>query len=375
MPNKISFMVSVAILITIIGFITHFWNKFNKPSKYNEKTAIYYSSIILLFIGFLCSCFYYIKYDTPPIGDNTIYTKMTYWVTIMFLVVLAIYYISTLFKKGSSNTKIYSIIFVFILFYIIFKLFKANNPTTASSKYHLVYDIIEYLPCLYDQSISTLIQLPTSITTLTASPVNLISLYVILFIIICIVIYKYGYPYYKKQLYTSGHTLIDNNPMPLDIPKVIMTSDALKTIGFNPYNFGMSFNLYLYPIPANNTDFTILTFSNYLYIQYNSYLNHITIWKQSSDSLNPDNILIYRHINVPLQTLVQYEINFINGICDVFINNSLSASHNNIIVTNNINLDVTLGTSDTQPSLIQGTINNFMLYNYPLNLFQISMIK
>jgi hypothetical protein len=137
----------------------------------------------------------------------------------------------------------------------------------------------------------------------------------------------------------------------------------------------MSFNLYLYPIPANNTDFTILTFSNYLYIQYNSYLNHITIWKKSSDSLNPDNILIYRHINVPLQTLVKYEINFINGICDVFINNSLRASNNNIIVTNNINLDVTLGTSDTQPSLIQGTINNFMLYHYPLNLFQISMIK
>lgn len=373
-PNKLLFSASFILLITLIWFITHFWDKFKKTRDYNSETSIYYLSIILLFVSFVCSCFFYIKSTDPVTNSNAIFSKMTYLVTIMFLVALAIYYIITLFKKGSSNSKIYSIIFIFIIFYIIVKLVKANNPTSAS-KYPLVYDIIEYLPCLYDQSVSNAIQLPTAVSNVTDSSVNVISFYLILGIIICIVFYKYGYPYYKKHLYTSGHTLIDNNPLPLDNPKLIITSDALKAIGFNPYNFGISFNLYLYPIPANNTDFTILTFSNYLYVQYNSYLNHITIWKQSSGKLKQNNILIYRHINVPLQTLVKYEINFINGICDVFINNSLITSHNNIIVTDNLNLDVTLGTSDKQTSVIQGKINNFMLFNYPLNLFQISMIK
>jgi hypothetical protein len=143
-----------------------------------------------------------------------------------------------------------------------------------------------------------------------------------------------------------------------------MTSDALQKIGFNPYNFGMSFNLYLYPIPANNRDFTIFTFSNYLYIQYNSYLNHITLWKKIKNS-NP--ILIYRQINVPLQAWLKYEINFINGTCDVFINNKLITSRNNILLSDKIDSDVIVGTFDDRHSVIQGKINKLTLFNSPLN--------
>jgi len=191
--------------------------------------------------------------------------------------------------------------------------------------------------------------------------------------------YKYGYKYIQSKLYTSGNTLIDNTPVPLDKTFIVTTYDNLNSLQFNPYQFSISFNLYLYPIAANNTDFTILTFSNYLYIQYNSYLNHLTLWRlptKSETSTNSNNpILIYRQTNVPLQSWITYEINFINETCDVFVNNTLKTSTNIPIYNNNTPTNVVVGNYLGEVSLIQGNIKNLILYNYPLNTFQISMVK
>jgi len=219
-------------------------------------------------------------------------------------------------------------------------------------------------------------QLPTNLS----SPVNLISIYIIIFMVICILVYKYGNKYLQYVLYISGHTLIDNKPISLNKQFLVITSDNLHALKFNPYQFGISFKLYLYPIPSNNTDFTLLTFSNYLYIQYNSYLNHITFWRTSSSSdqtntANNEPILLYRQTDVPLQTWISYEINFINNTCDVFVNNIFKNSTNNITLYNNNATDVVVGNNNDNVSLIQGSIKNLILYNNPLNMFQISMIK
>jgi hypothetical protein len=176
------------------------------------------------------------------------------------------------------------------------------------------------------------------------------------------------------MLYTSGHTLIDNKPIPLNKDFLVISYEKLQELKFNPYQFGISFQLYLNPIPSNNTDFTLLTFSNYLYIQYNSYLNHLTMWRSPNNLTDP--ILIYRQTNIPLQTWVSYEVNFINNTCDVFLNNTLKTSTQNIPLYNNNNTDVVVGNHNNDGiSLIQGTIKNLVIYNYPLTMFQISMIK
>lgn len=306
-------------------------------------------------------------------------SHMFYGLTLLFLGSMFIYYIYTLFTKISIHKKIYSFILAVILFYIILKLFKntmSHNPDTFSG---LIFDIIDYLPCLYDQTISTLIQLPTSVSNQPSTSDNTISVYIILFMVICILFYKYGYKYVYKflqnSLYTSGHTLIDETPIPLDKTFVVLTYDKLQNFKFNTYQFGISFKLYINPIPANNTDFTLLTFSNYLYVQYNSYLNHLTLWRLSNGDLSKEPTLIYRQTNVPLQSWVSYEINFINDTCDVFVNNIFKTSTNNITLYNNNNTDVVIGNHPDGVSLIQGNIKDLILYNNPLNMFQISMIK
>ncbi len=385
---KLPFILCILILILFIWYIQNFWDKLVgseygktdvKKFQYIPENVIFYLTGGMIFFFWICSIVYYFTKNSSvetSDGFKSIQSNFTYLTTVMFLGILAMYYTYTIFKKGTVNHKIYLLLFVFILLYIIFKIVKGNTKA-SSSKETLLYEVIEYIPCLYDQSVSSVMQLPTTIKASSSSPTNVISLYVIIFIVICSVIYKYGYAYYKSLLYTPGHTLIGTTAIPINNPSTILTYDALQNIGFNPYNFGVSFQLYLYPIPSNNTDFTIFTFSNYLYIQYNPYLNHITMWKNSntSSTTNTEPILIYRQINVPLQKWIKYEINFINGSCDVFINNTLTTSRNNITFTDNIKSDVIVGTFDYGNSIVQGKINNLILYNSPLNMFQISMIK
>lgn len=366
---KISILAMVALLTLIIWFITHFRSKFSNADEYGPQTSIYYVTIILLLIILILSM-YKVYTDFTKITLNLkMTTNLFYWITLIFLGSMFIYYIYFVFTKNTVHKKIYSIIFAFILFYIIFKLFKQKSKSNTFTI--LISDIIEYLPCLYDQIISTLMQLPTNATN---SPVNVISLYIIVFMVICILLYKYGYSYLKKMLYTSGHTLIDNTPIQLNKKFVVISYDNLQELKFNPYQFGISFKLYLYPIPANNTDFTLLTFSNYMYIQYNSYLNHLTIWRSPDNLKEP--VLIYRHSKVPLQTWISYEINFINNTCDVFVNNTFKSTTQHIpLYNNNNNTDVVIGNNNDDGSLIQGTIKDLIIYNYTLNMFQISMIK
>ena len=365
------------ILMTILFFIKHFWNKFSNTKEYDIHTNIYYLTLILLGCFFIIAV--YLVYSKSPTIDTfkSGFSSMFYWVTLLFLFSMFIYYIYSVFTKGSINQKIYSIILIFIIAYIILKLFKGtmgHNPNSISG---LIFNIVDYIPCLYDQTISTLIQIPSAVRTSTADPINLISLYIVVFIVVCILLYKYGYQYVYKylqnKLYTSGHTIIDD-PIPLDQTTVVMSYDELQELKFNPYQFGISFKLYINPIPATNTDFTLLTFSKYIYIQYNSYLNHITLWRLPDDLTEP--VLIYRQTNVPLQTWVSYEVNFINNTCDVFVNDTLATSTNNItLYNNNDTTDVVVGTYNDGVSLIPGNIKNLILYNYPLNMFQISMIK
>jgi len=375
--NKLPYMIIILVYILImvfLWFMIYYWNKFSNTKEYDSQTNIYYLTGIILFI-FVLGSIYWLYSEFPTIDNyKPGVSSMFYWVTLLFLGSMLIYYIYTIFTKTTVHTKIYSIILILIIAYIIFKLFKTNmshNPNTISG---LIFNIVEYIPCLYDQIFSILLQLPSAISNSGTTSSNVISLYIIVFIVVCILLYKYGYKYLKNKLYTSGHTLIDNKAIPLDQPFLVITYDNLQALKFNQYQFGISFKLYINPIPATNTDFTLLTFSKYIYIQYNPYLNHITLWRTPQDLAEP--VLIYRQTNVTLQTWINYEINFINDICDVFVNDILATSTNNITLYNeNTTTDVVVGTNNDGVSLIQGTIKNLVLYNYPLNMFQISMIK
>lgn len=344
------FYVLLPILLVFVGFFGFVLLTFFKNKKYFAKTStVSFSLQILAFM------------------------------TIVLLAIGLIYVIVYLLIFHLGWLMLY--ISVFIIIGILAILFKSLNlpklklPNTKSFKLlELIKLIIFYLPCLLIDIVDY-IKFQYNITTKTV--------WILLLLEIILIVLRILIPYLYKE-YSNRHShLILKDPIYLDKETDLgyfqnsafldPSIDRSEDINFN-YNYAISTWVRVNPQPrstssAYNKSSSLINFGNIIKIMFNK--NNLEILAATNKTNEPTNklITIYKGKKLLYQTWNNIIINYSGGTLDIFINNSLVVSKQNITPLTEHN-KVIAGTLNG----IHGSIKDIIYYDKILSRSQIHAI-
>jgi hypothetical protein len=166
-----------------------------------------------------------------------------------------------------------------------------------------------------------------------------------------------------KRVYSKHGQVIVNNPVSLHETSIVKVNENIQ------YDYGLSFWVYIEPMnpsssPQATTYTTILSYGDTPQVSYNSALNTMRIGIKTESK----KIKIVDEIkSIPLQKWNHIVINYMNGTCDVFINNKLHASQIEIVP---IKEDKTfeIGTEDG----VRGELCNVIFFQENITAVKIS---
>jgi hypothetical protein len=337
---------------------------------------------------------------------DIIQSNFLYFVVIAIVGYLFLYYLYLAVTTSGEtiSLRISQIVLILIFGYLLLKIFKSSTYAKNNIYIKTIFDIIDYVPCLFDYSLSKLTGLgfpsimgqkpgqdTAAATSDTMSRLSEIitgkktgtsimeplgfkydqtSAYILWFVIFCGTIY-YMYPYIQNKFYTKGTTLIGDKKVPFNPQTMIITYEELTGSVTQPiYNYGVSCEIFITPNIGNDEFNTLLNFSGNIFIEYNTYQNILAISTILSDE-NKTKEIIYRHTHFPLQTIVNIEINSNGGIYDIFVNKQLKKTTSKIIPHNSYE-NVYVGSNG---SPVNGYMQNLIYYKTTLNKFQIQHVK
>jgi hypothetical protein len=285
-----------------------------------------------------------------------------------FLVYLIFYYAYVTFtSKVSISQKFSQIVFIIMCVYLLLQIFKkskiSTNPIIA-----FAINCIEYIPCLYDNAVSALLNMKRDDTFKEDFTYHSGGTMIISGVVVCVVLY-YLYPtlskWFSETTHTPGITLVGNSPLSTNETHMIKTYEELTKDPKKPlYNYGISFDLYINPSSGNDTFYQVVNFSGNLLVTYNTAQNQLYIYAlKDRGSEEPPQVALYRYNQFPLQKWVKIEINYVGGVYDIFVDNKIKTS--NKLVSYNSHSNIFVGEAG---SSVIGKVKNFIYYEKPLSI-------
>jgi hypothetical protein len=254
---------------------------------------------------------------------------------------------------------IVNLLTILVILGLLYKILKVGSNPKVNQTYHLVLDIIFYIPCLF---ITLYNNLPSVGKTPPVPGVNEFSqmtyIKILLGVIALYVVYFYIFSYSRIYNNQNG-TVILRDPIALN--QLTALSDYLKlnkldenskettgtdkssdqgTINKFNYHYGMSFWVYLDSVNESQIDkyLTILNYGDKPKVEYNPAKNIMRVTVASNeasnnataDNRNAEPRIIYTLNNVLLQKWNNIIFNYSGGTVDIFYNGELVASTLNV---------------------------------------------
>ena len=270
-PLLIGFYTIFMIILAIMGTI-----------DMSNHTNIY---LLVGLIGFLL-----LSYTSKFVSDPK-------YKTFFMLIALIILSIATLYYTLTSKIwYVYLILFIGLLFY---------------------FDFI-HIPYKVDKS-----------TSIPSIPITPLEKKVLAGEIIFIFLFLYIRSLLKTVSTINGQSIL-NAPVPLNKQTTVKVTNKFK------YIYGVSFWVKLDPMPSGsipqaNDYISILSYGNTPKVSYCGSLNTMRIEMQNKSKKMR---IIDKIHDVPLQKWNHIAVNYVDGICDVFINGELHNSKSNIVPYN-----------------------------------------
>ena len=353
-----------------------------KSAVKDYNLEIFFFAIIVGFIFLIITFFAYIP-NLIPIGfGGNLLKLILLLLTLAGLVILSLYLFFYTPWPLTLVVNILNIGIIITTLALIFKYFKFISPFSKSDKtkasvWRLLKTIIYYIPCLFINLINC-IKCQYNITTSTTWILLLIEIIIIGLRFLLPILYKQ----YNKLTMVSGN-LVKKGPISLHnitdlgvLPNHILSLDSseLGKDAIFKYNYGLSFWIWINPQPpstseAYNKVASLLNYGDVLNINYHN--NNIEILAATTkDNIKPQQqIMVYTFKNIQYQKWNNFILNYSGGTLDIFINNKLVSSTQNISPIMYYN-KVTAGETDG----IYGGIKNIMYYDHILSRKQIYAI-
>jgi hypothetical protein len=272
---------------------------------------------------------------------------------VIYILVTSINGLTTKDKKKKDQGVmpfIVNLLTILVILGILYKVLKINTNPKVNQTYHLILDIIFYIPCLF---ITLYNNSPSMGKTKTPSMpdakdfTQMTYIKILVGVIVLYIVYFYLFSF--SQVYNNQDgALILKDPIKLNILTTL--SDNLKLNKLNEdskditdiadpnktkfnYHYGMSFWLYLDSVNETQIDkyLTVLNYGDKPKVEYNPVQNIMRITVQSNEeNKDAEPRVIYTLNTVLLQKWNNVIINYIGGTIDVFYNGELVASTLNV---------------------------------------------
>jgi hypothetical protein len=272
---------------------------------------------------------------------------------IIYILVTSINGITTKDKKKNDQGVmpfIVNLLTILVILGILYKVLKIDTNPKVNQTYHLVLDIIFYIPCLF---ITLYNNLPSVGKTTTPSMPNakeftqMTYIKILVGVIVLYIVYFYLFSFSRVYNNQDGSLILKD---PIKLNTLTTLSDNLKLNKLNEdskditdiadpnkmkfnYHYGMSFWLYLDSVNETHIDkyLTVLNYGDKPKVEYNPVQNIMRITVQSNEeNKDAEPRVIYTLNTVLLQKWNNIIINYIGGTIDVFYNGELVASTLNV---------------------------------------------
>jgi hypothetical protein len=314
-----------------IPFVSTIVNRIQEKDK-SKQTIIY----IPLLISFFVMCIFILSL----MGGIDVSTN-----TNLFLI-LSLLSFSVLFYIKSLDNSVYK---TFLSLIGILLLFIVTLHYVLTSQHWILY-FLGYAGILYYFfNIKTVSNIASTVQEVTFREILVLSV-----IVSFIFLYLYIRTLLKK-VYTIHGELIFNEPLPLQDYKDV------KVVKNIHYDYGLSFWVNIQSMnpgfaPQANEFTSILKYGDKMLFTYNSTKNTIKI--EITEESNTKRILA-EITPIPLQKWNNIIVNYVNGTCDIFMNNELQTTVSNVIPKKEKIISVGIGDSEG----INGQICNVVVFD------------
>lgn len=382
-----SFFNSISSILIFLFFVFLFAGIYIYPGGlFSDPSA---SSLVIVFSLLVILLYSFISIvnskNTEALFASNIllYKKSLFYLFGVIIIGLVISWICINTQRLSGNTFInilLNILLLFLVILILYRIMNVNLPNrnTNSQKngfFEIIINSALFIPCaLYDLFSATV-----KFASHEYNNTNQTSLYALAFAISLFIIY-FIVLYVKNQVFLQGGKILVKFPINTDTLHSIAPYKELNNNEDFNYHYGISFWLYIdsFP-PSTNYSYdkytSVLNYGNKPNILYKASDNTMIITMPKSSSTNAeleyideyiDEIIIYKLENVLLQKWNHIVLNFNNGTLDVFYNNQLVKSVNEIVPY--MSLD-TLKVGS--PNGIKAGISNLIYFKNPLTAINI----
>jgi len=399
----------VILIILFIIVIVNINNSKLSLESYLNNINIYIYTIV----GYACVCMvgfvfiFFIKRlslnNIFQINKEKFLENMNYafYVIIgVFILFSIINWISELTKSIYLNSSlnatsiIINLCIIIVSMAILFKLISYTSFYQTNPLLQLIIGGVFYIPCLLISVIDFINGHKQTITNnfeLKNFQFNKTDIILFIFIIILYIIY-FTYPLIYTNISTQNGKLLLKEPISLDNEKLLATHQFLSIKDninsdkeIHPYNYALSFWIFIDSnsfINSKNKYYSLLNYGNNPNIQYRGNDNTFIISlknknKQENGPLYTDtyeldddnNVIIYKTNKLLLQKWNNIIINYDGSILDIFINEKLEKSFNEIIPYMK-NDNITVGSENG----IHAGICNIIYFDTNLSLEKIGYI-
>ena len=342
-----NYLTAIFLIVCIIGLI-YLEYKFD-PFKIIEKYPSYLFLINGVFVTIII-CFYLFIVNYKGLtdksgyfdylGDNSFNNALSNFFIKMFALfgifagifvcIFGLYWlVSTTPNINEIVRNFIIIIGIIIALGIIYLLFfkkSATQDTEKTSHFKLFQELIFLIPCyLIDY-----IEYFEKQIGLTTKPVWILLLMELIIIAMYFII-----PVVSKKIVLIKGNEILQGPIYTDVLTQLGPYQGInldKTIDYN-YNYGLAFKIYINPQPESTnvsyTKFTsLLNYANKPNILYNAKKNTLRIICLNGKN---DLVTIYETTDIKYQKWIPFLINYSSGTIDVFIDDNLVATINQVL--------------------------------------------
>lgn len=371
-------LVVLSFIIYIISIVLVIYlNPLNVATNYSQIVNSFFVIVgilnLLLYILF--------KYRQPGTAFQTVpvifraLSSMIFLLLVSSVIFVIGYFIFLKFSLLGSLVTVLNIGIVVGILAMVYKLwFSKLKPGVLNNELRLLQLIIFYLPCLLIDLVDY-IKYQFKITTKTT--------WLILLIELIIVILRFSIPQLYKKFSAHNGTIALKGPVYLNkhtdigvFQNLIKTESSTNTLEKSPfdYNYALSSWIWINPeppstSPAYNESTSLLNYGDILQINLNKTVLEIKAATTNDATLNNSLVTVYKTNMFPYQKWNNIVMNYAGGTLDVFINNKLVSSTENITPIMEYS-NVSCGSSNG----IHGGIKDVMYYNKVLSRNKIHSI-
>ena len=368
---------------------------YNYPGGITNNKTMFATIIIILLlivsiwgIGLLLALFPEITNKPVDINKMSIFKRslLTLFGIIIsgLLIAWIVYYLQNLSGQSSIISFILNFSLVLVILALIYKTINVQLPGKSNAKkdgfFSLILNLILYIPCafsgVFDQGAKKFASSSGSSgpsSELLSSIMLLVSAMVLA---LAIFIIYYKIPSLTEIITLQGGKLLVNNPVYTDTLYELASYKELNGTDNFEYQYGLSFWLFLYAnspstSSASNKFVSLLNYGNKPNILYKASTNTLMITmeqkglsKKKNKLIDFDengNRIIYKQNNVLLQKWNNIVINYTGGTLDIFFNNELVKSVNEVVPYMTLD-NLTIGTDGG----ISGGVCNVVYFKTPL---------